>query len=59
MGQDGAAFGVANDTTLNVDELLWAVNQEAVAGVLYNGDATRQQEANDLFSSLNQAGDLD
>jgi hypothetical protein len=53
--QDGAAFGVAKGTTLNVYELLKAVNQRAVAGVLYNGDAHLRDLAEDLFERLNRA----
>jgi len=56
VGADGAAFGVANNSTLNVYQLLAAVNQKAVGGVLYNGDATGRQEAADLFDALSQAG---
>jgi hypothetical protein len=51
VGKDGAAFGVANNTTLNVYELLLAVNRKAVNGVLYNGDATLQAQCADLFKS--------
>jgi hypothetical protein len=58
VGADGAAFGVANNTTLNVYELLEAVNRMGVNGVLYNGDKTLRNEANDLFSALNQAGSI-
>jgi hypothetical protein len=58
VGADGAAFGVANNTTLTVYGLLAAVNQKAVKGLLYNGDATLQAEAADLFSSLDQAGGI-
>jgi CSLREA domain-containing protein len=58
VGSDGAAFGVANNTVLNVYELLLAVNQRAVHGVLYNGDATLRQEAADLFDALNSAGGM-
>jgi hypothetical protein len=58
VGADGAAFGVANDTTLNVYELLRAVNQRASGGVLYGGDASLQQQAADLFDALNQAGTI-
>ena len=58
VGKDGAAFGVANNTTLNVYELLVAVNRKAVNGVLYNGDATLQAQCADLFNSLNQAGSI-
>ena len=56
VGKDGAAFGVANNTSLNVYELLLAVNKKAVNGVLYNGDTTLQAQAADLFNALNQAG---
>jgi hypothetical protein len=55
---DGAAFGVANGTTLNVYELLMAVNNKAVNGVLDNGDPTSQAETANLFNSLNTAGSL-
>jgi hypothetical protein len=58
VGSDGAAFGVANKTTLNVYELLKAVDRQAVNGVLYNGDKTLRNEGNDLFSTLNQAGSI-
>jgi hypothetical protein len=58
VGSDGAAFGVANKTTLNVYELLQAVNRMAVNGVLYNGDKTLRNEANDLFNALDQAGSI-
>jgi hypothetical protein len=58
VGSDGAAFGVANNTTRNVYQLLLAVNSKAVNGVLYNGDATLQAQAADLFNGLNQAGSI-
>jgi hypothetical protein len=50
------ADGVANNTTRNVYELLKAVDQQAVNGVLHNGDTTLQKEANNLFDALNRAG---
>jgi hypothetical protein len=56
VGRDGAAFGVANNTTRNVYELLKAVDQQSAFGSLYNGDTILQMEANDLFDSLNKAG---
>ena len=61
VGSDGAAFGVANNTTCNVYELLLAVNQQANNGVLYNGNpmqSTLQGEAAALFDALNQAGSI-
>ena len=56
VGTDGAAFGVANNTTLNVYELLRAVNKQAAGGVLYNGNATLRKQADDLLVILNQTG---
>ena len=58
VGADGAAFGVANNSTLNVYELLQAVDLQSNFGVLYNGDATGRQEAADLFDALSQAGTI-
>ena len=55
VGQDGAAFGVANNTTLNVYELLVAVNKRAKSGVLYGGNATLQAQCANLLSALNSA----
>jgi len=58
VGQDGAAFGVANNSTLSVYGLLAAVNKQAVSGVLYGGNATLQAQCADLFSALDQAGGI-
>jgi hypothetical protein len=55
VGNDGAAFGVANGTKLNVYQLLRAVNQRAVGGVLYNGDAHLRDLCEDLVERLNRA----
>ena len=57
FGLGGAAFGVANHTTRNVDELP-AVNKQSVKGVLDNGDATLQAQAAELFHALNQADSI-
>jgi hypothetical protein len=58
VGKDGAAFGVANNTTLNVYQLLVAVNKKAVKGVLYGGNTTLQAQAADLFNSLDTTGGI-
>jgi hypothetical protein len=58
VGADGAAFGVANNTTLNVYEILKAVDQQAAFGLLYNGDKTLRNEASDLFTALMQSGSI-
>ena len=51
-------FGVANNSTLDVYQLLLAGNTKAVKGLLYNGAATLQAQCADLFSSLDQAGNI-
>ena len=52
------AFGVAKKTTLNVYELLKAVDRQAVLGVLYNDDPTLQKQGNHLLHALNVAGSI-
>jgi hypothetical protein len=58
VGADGTAFGVAKKTTLNVYELLEAVDRQTVLGVLYNGDPTLQKTSNHLLHVLNTAGSI-
>ena len=58
VGSDGDAFGVANNTTLTVMDLLLATNNQAVNGVLYDGHTTRWNEANTVYTCVNQAGDI-
>jgi hypothetical protein len=56
VGASGDAFGVSNNTTMTVLDLLLAADARAVNGVLYGGNTTLRSEANDVFSALNQAG---
>jgi autotransporter-associated beta strand protein len=58
VGSDGPAFGVPNGTTLNVYQVLQATNQMSMNGILYNGNATWLQEALQLYTAINQAGDI-
>jgi hypothetical protein len=63
VGSSGAAFGVANGTTLTVMDLLLATNKRAVNGVLYFDPTAAVMKnlrdlANSLFGSLNEAGDI-
>jgi uncharacterized delta-60 repeat protein len=58
VGSNGAAFGVPNNTTLNVYQILKAANQRAVNGVLYNGDPTLRHEAEMVFADINRLGGL-
>jgi titin len=58
VGSNGDAFGVANNTTMTLMDLLLAADAQAVNGVLYNGNATRRNEANNIFSLVNQDGGI-
>jgi hypothetical protein len=58
VGSNGDAFGVANSSTMTVLDLLLATDAQAVNGVLYNGNATKRNEANTVYSAVNQAGGI-
>jgi hypothetical protein len=58
VGTSGAAFGVPNNTILNVREILRRAHARAVDGVLYNGDRTLRDLALDVFDGINQAGSI-
>ena len=45
VGASGAAFGVMNNTTLNVYQLLLAANNAAVGGVLWNNQLDQRAQA--------------
>jgi hypothetical protein len=57
VGSDAAAFGAANNTTMTVLGILLAADAQAVNGVLYNGNTTKRNQANDVFSAINEAGE--
>jgi len=66
VGSAGQAFGVANNTSLAVLDLLFATNDQSVSGRLYDmdhdGDASDNWEtllrtlANDVYSAINERG---
>jgi hypothetical protein len=58
IGPSGDAFGVANNTTMTVMDLLLATDDQAVLGLLYNGKTARRNMANTVYSALNQAGGI-
>ncbi len=58
VGGNGAAFGVANNTTLNVYQLLQAADGRVVKGVLYGGNATLITDAVNVFDGINSAGGI-
>jgi hypothetical protein len=58
VGSNGDAFGMANNNSMTVMDLLLATDDQAVGGRLYNGNAARRNEANAVYSALNQAGSV-
>ena len=58
VGSNGDAFGVANNTSLDIMDLLLATDAQAVDGVLYGGNTIKRNEANTIYSTLNQAGNI-
>jgi hypothetical protein len=58
VGSNGAAFGVADNTTMTVMDMLLAVDAQTVNGVLYNGNTAKRNLANNVFSAINQAGGI-
>jgi hypothetical protein len=58
VGSNGDAFGVANNTTMTVMALLLATDDQAIDGLLYNGNTARRNGANAVYSAINQAGGI-
>jgi hypothetical protein len=58
IGSNVTAFGVANNTTLNVYQILLAANNKAVSGLFYCGDKTLRDQAINVFDAINEAGGL-
>ena len=58
VGSNGDAFGAANNANMAVLDLLVAMDAQAVNGVLYGGNLSKRNEANSIFSALNEAGNI-
>jgi hypothetical protein len=58
VGSSGDAFGVANNTSMTVMDLLLATEAQAINGLLYNGNTAKRNEANAVYSALNEAGSI-
>jgi hypothetical protein len=58
VGSNGDAFGVANNTTMTVMDLLLATDSQAVRGLLYNANTTKGNEAHAVYSARNDAGSI-
>jgi hypothetical protein len=58
VGSNGAAFGVANNTTMRVIDMLLATDSMTVNGVLYNGNTSLRDMANTVYTKINEQGDI-
>jgi uncharacterized repeat protein (TIGR01451 family) len=57
IGSNGAAFGVSNNTTLPVSQILQYANSQSANGVLYALAPSEMSMVNSVFAGINQAGD--
>ena len=55
---NGAAFNVANNTTLTVWQILQATNSKSKNDILYNGASTMLTMAFTMYSQINTAGGI-
>lgn len=58
VGANGAAFGVSDDSTLTVIQLLDACDSQAVQGVLYDGNTGLRDMALNVFGGINSDGSI-
>jgi hypothetical protein len=60
VGNDGAAFGVANGTSLPVTQILQIVdsNFTPATGLFYGGNTSKTSQANDVLNGINSVGDI-
>ena len=64
VGSSGAAFGVANNTTLTVWQILKSADQLSAGGSgaagfePYNGNTALRNLANTIFTAINERGDI-
>ncbi|MFN5300033.1 MAG: SdrD B-like domain-containing protein [Planctomycetaceae bacterium] len=58
VGSSGTALGVANNSLLSIYEILVLANNHATSGTLYVGNSTLRTQANELFTAINEVGDI-
>jgi len=58
VGTGGLAFGVANNTTLSIMDLLLATDSQSGSGQLYNLNILLRELANAVYTAINEAGDI-
>ncbi len=58
VGSNNTAFGVAANASVSVLSLLLTTSSRVAKGQLFGGDATLTNQANSVFSGINQSGDI-
>ncbi len=58
IGEAGDAFGVEDYTLMAILDILLATDDQAVDGALYNMDAFLRGLANEVYSAINEGGDI-
>jgi len=58
IGNNGSAFGVANNSTLTVDQLLSYADSKISGGQLYGNNSSLIAEANAEFAAINASGGI-
>jgi len=60
VGSNGAAFGVPNNTTLTVLQILQIANTNynSTTQLFYGGDQTLTSDLNNVLNGINQSGDI-
>jgi SdrD B-like domain len=58
VGSYGAVFGLPNNTTVTVLDLLFAVNARSANGVLFRGDTIKRLIAEIVFGLINEIGGI-
>ncbi len=58
VGSNGGSFGVADNTSMTILQMLAYANSKSANGVLYSTSTSLLSEANVAFTSVNQTGDI-
>jgi len=58
IGSSGEAFDVADNTDMAIMDILLATNEQSVDGQLYDLDGILRRLANEVYSAINEAGDI-
>ncbi len=58
VGSAGSGLGVSNGSVLSIFDILKKANNVASGGTLYSNNSTTRSLLNDLFSAINEQGDI-